>query len=87
MLIAAIALEFATITERDAAWSAYPPSHRPWTPLLDFLVGRVTIPLQESLAIAPFTEHVLNTQRRLQAGLICTEHELELTLISMEDVS
>ena len=87
MLIAAIALEFATITERDAAWSAYPPSHKPWAPLLESLVGSVTLPLQRSLAIAPFAEHVLNTQRRLQGGLICTAHELELTLISREDVS
>lgn len=86
MLIAATALEFASITERDAAWSAYPPSHKPWAPFLESLVGGVTIPLQESPAIAPFTKHVLNTQKRLQAGLIRTEHELELTLISSEDV-
>ena len=87
MLIAAIALEFATIAERDAAWSFYPPSHKPWAPILESLVGSVTVPLQESPAIAPFAKHVLNTQRRLQGGLICTAHELELILISSEDVS
>ena len=86
MLIAAIALEFATIPERDAAWSAYQPNHKPWRPLLEYLVGGVTTPLQECPAIAPFTNHILNTQRRLQDGLIRTAHELELTLISSEDV-
>lgn len=55
-------------------------------PFLEFLVGGVTIPLQQSPAIAPFTKHIHNTQRRLQSGLIRTEHELELTLISSEDV-
>ena len=86
MLIAALALEFAKIAKRDAACPAYEPSHKPWMPFLEFLVGGVTIPLQEFPAIAPFTKHVLNTERRLQAGLIRTEHELELTLISSEDV-
>ena len=55
-------------------------------PFLEFLVGGVTIPLQESPAIAPFSKHVLNIQRRLQGGWIRTEHELELTLISSENV-
>ncbi len=74
------------MAERDAAWSAYQPSHKPWTPFLEFLVDRVTIPLQRCPAIGPFTEHVLNTQSDLQDGLIRTEHELELTLISSKDV-
>ena len=79
-------LEFATMAERDAAWSAYQPSHKPWTPFLVFLVDRVTSPLGRCPAIAPFTEHVIDTQRKLQDGLIRTEHELELTLISSKDV-
>ena len=86
MLIAAIALEFAAIPERDAAWAAYQPNHKPWRGLLESLVSDVTIPLQECPAIATFTNHILNTQRKLQDGLIRTAHELELTLISSEDV-
>ncbi len=74
------------MAERDAAWSAYQPSHKPWTPFLKFLVDSVTIPLQHCPAIGPFTKHVTDTQRRLQDGLIRTEHELELTLISSKDV-
>ena len=83
---AAPALEFATMAERDAAWSAYQPGHKPWTPFLKFLVDRVTLPLERCPAIAPFTEHVIDTQMKLQDGLIRTEHELELTLISRKDV-
>ena len=74
------------MAERDAPWSAYPPSHKPWTPFLEFLVDRVTIPLQQCPTIRPFTEHVIDTQSKLQGGLIRTEHELELMLISSKDV-
>ena len=80
------ALEFSTMAERDATWSAYQPSHKPWTPFLKFLVDSVTLPLQRCPAIAPFTEHVIDIQRKLQDGLIRTEHELELTLIYRKDV-
>ena len=80
------ALEFATMAERNAGDFAYSPSHKPWTPFLKFLVDRVTLPLERCLASEPFAKHVIDTQRKLQDGLIRHEHELELALISSNDV-
>ena len=80
------ALEFATMAERNAGDFAYSPSHKPWTPFLKFLVDRVTLPLERCPASGPFAKHVIDTQRKLQGGLIRHEHELELALISSNDV-
>ena len=80
------ALEFATMAERNAGDFAYSPSHKPWTPFLKFLVDRVTLPLERCPASEPFAKHVIDTQRKLQDGLIRHEHELELALISSNDV-
>ena len=80
------ALEFATMAERNAGCFAYSPSHKPWKPSLDELVDRVTLPLERCPASAPFAKHVIDTQRKVQDGLIRHAHELELTLISSNDV-
>ena len=74
------------MAERNAGSFAYSPSHRPWKPFLKFLVDRVTLPLERCHASAPFAKHVVDTQRKLQDGLIRHEHELELALISSNDV-
>lgn len=74
------------MAERNAGCFAYSPSHKPWEPSLNYLVDRVTIPLERCPASAPFAKHVIDTQRKLQDGLIRHEHELELTLISSNDV-
>ena len=80
------ALEFATMAERNAGDFAYSPSHKPWTPFLKFLVDSVTLPLERCPASEPFAKHVIDTERKLQDGLIRHEHELELALISSNEV-
>ena len=80
------ALEFTTMAERNAGCFAYSPSHEPWKPFLKFLVDRVTLPLEGCPASKPFAKHVIDTQRKLQDGFIRHEHELELALISSNDV-